>query len=202
MDQKRNAEQLNQLQMRTLFLFFLFSNVFLQAAAQENYMTRNGQISFFSSTPLEDIKATNNEVASVINSKTGSIQFIVLIKSFQFKKAAMQGHFNGKDYMDSDRYPKAELKGTIANISSVNFSKDGTYPVTVEGTLTMHGVTNSIKTNGTISVKAGVISSSAVFNIRLADYKISVPSIVSKKVAEKVEVTVNCTYQPYQQKTK
>ena len=188
--------------MRTISIILLLCSLCFNTKAQENYMTRNGQISFFSSTPLEDIKATNNEVASVINSKTGSIQFIVLIKSFQFKKAAMQGHFNGKDYMDSDQYPKAELKGTVVNISSVNFSKDGTYPVTVEGTLTMHGVTNSIKTSGTISVKAGVISSSAVFNIRLADYKISVPSIVSKKVAEKVEVTVNCNYQPYQQKIK
>lgn len=188
--------------MRTASFILLCFFSLTKMQAQDNYMTRNGQISFFSSTPLEDIKATNNEVASVINSKSGNIQFIVLIKSFQFKKAAMQEHFNGKDYMDSDQYPKAELKGKIVNISSVNFSKDGTYPVTVEGTLTMHGVTNSIKTNGTISVKAGAIISSAVFAIHLADYKISVPSIVSKKVAEKIEVTVNCNYQPYQQKTK
>lgn len=188
--------------MRTLTLLFLLSNVFLFASAQENYMTRNGQISFFSSTPLEDIKAVNNEVASVINSKSGAVQFIVLIKSFQFKKAAMQEHFNSKDYMDSDKFPKAEFKGTITNISSVNFSKDGSYPLTVDGSLTMHGVTNPIKTNGSIIIKAGIVSSFAVFTIRLADYKISVPSIVSKKVAEKVEVTINCNYQPYQQKTK
>jgi hypothetical protein len=35
----------------------------------------------------------------------------------------------------------------------------------------------------------------------LADYKISVPTIVSKKIADKVEVTVNCNYQLYQPKT-
>jgi polyisoprenoid-binding protein YceI len=158
-------------------------------------MTRNGQISFFSSTPLEDIKATNNEVASVVNKKTGSVQFIVLIKSFQFRKAAMQGHFNGKDYMDSDRYPKAELKGNIANINTVDFTKDGTYPVTVEGTLNMHGVSNKIRIPGNIIVKGNTITASSVFTIKLADYQISVPTIVSKKVAEKVEVTVNCNYQ-------
>lgn len=181
--------------MRTIFLIVFISFSVLKIQAQDNYITRNGQISFFSTTPLEDIKATNNEVASVINRSTGSVQFIVLIKSFQFRKAAMQDHFNGKDYMDSDRYPKAELKGTITNISSVDFTKDGTYPVTVEGALNMHGVSNKIKVQGNILVKKSNISSTAVFTINLTDYKISVPTIVSKKIAEKVEVTVNCNYQ-------
>lgn len=182
--------------MRRLFFIVLCYSSLLKLHAQDNYMTRNGQISFFSSTPLEDIKATNNEVASVVNKKTGSVQFIVLIKSFQFRKAAMQGHFNGKDYMDSDRFPKAELKGNIANISAVDFTKDGTYPVTVEGTLNMHGVSNKIRIPGNIIVKENTITASSVFTIKLADYQISVPTIVSKKVAEKVEVTVNCNYQP------
>jgi polyisoprenoid-binding protein YceI len=182
--------------MRTIFLILISCLSLLQVKAQDNYITRNGQISFFSTTPLEDIKAINNEVASVINRSSGSVQFIVLIKSFQFRKAAMQDHFNGKDYMDSDRYPKAELKGTITNISSVNFIKDGTYPVTVEGTLSMHGVSNKIKVPGNIIVKGNNISATAAFTIQLADYKITVPTIVSKKVAEKVQVTVNCNYQP------
>lgn len=181
--------------MRTIFLILFISLSVLNIQAQDNYITRNGQISFFSTTPLEDIKAINNEVASVINRNTGSVQFIVLIKSFQFRKAAMQDHFNGKDYMDSDRFPKAELKGTISNISSVNFAKDGTYPVTVEGTLSMHGVSNKIRIPGNIIVKGNSISTSAVFTIQLVDYKITVPTLVSKKVAEKVEVTVNCNYQ-------
>lgn len=186
--------------MRRFFLLPIFCLAFFHVHAQENYLTRNGQIRFFSATPLEDIKAINNEVASVINRKTGSIQFVVLIKSFQFRKAAMQDHFNGKDYMDSDRYPKAELKGSIASISNVDFSKDGSYPVTVEGNLSMHGVTQPIKLPGTIQIKNGIVSASAVFRIRLADYQISVPSIVSQKVAEKVEVTVQCSYTPYQPK--
>ncbi len=183
------------------FVLILCCSLF-KVQAQENYITRNGQISFFSSTPLEDIKAINNEVASVLNRKTGSVQFIVLIKSFQFRKAAMQDHFNGKDYMDSDRYPKAELKGTITNISTVDFSKDGAYSVIVEGTLSMHGVSNKIKVAGDIIVKGNNISATAVLTIKLTDYKISVPTIVSKKIAEKVEVTLNCNYQLYQPKTK
>lgn len=187
-----------------IFLLTLITFYFslLNVQAQENYITRNGQISFFSSTMFEDIKAINNEVASVINLKTGSIQFIVLIKSFQFRNASMQNHFNEKEYMNSDLYPKAELKGTIINISKVDFTKDGTYPITVEGTLTMHGVTNKIKTVGNIIIKANNITTTAVFTIKLANYKITVPTIVTRKIAEQVEVKVNCSYQLYQPKIK
>ena len=198
MDQKWCAQQLINKQsypMKYISYVICFFVFHASLKAQENYITRNGQIKFFSSTPLEDIKATNNEVASVINRKSGSVQFIVLIKSFQFRKAAMQDHFNSRDYMDSDRFPKAELKGTISNLTAIDFTKDGTYSATVEGTLSMHGVSNQIRIPGTITVKGNTITTAAVFSIKLADYKISVPTIVSKKVAEKVEVTVNCNYQ-------
>ena len=84
--------------------------------AQDIFITRNGQVTFVSTTPVEDIKAANNEASSILNTKTGAMQFIVLIKSFQFKKIIMQEHFNRKDYMDSDNFPKSEFKGTIIDL--------------------------------------------------------------------------------------
>jgi polyisoprenoid-binding protein YceI len=186
-------------QMMLAFAILLVA--FRFSLAQELYLTRNGQITFFSTTPVEDIKATNNEVSSVINTKTGGLQFVILIKGFQFKKAAMQDHFNREDYMDSDKFPKSEFKGTITDLSKVDFTKDGSYPVTVEGNLTMHGVTNKMKTTGIVTIKEGKISTSSKFKIKLADYKISVPGIMSSKIAEVVEITVNCNYDPYQPKS-
>lgn len=168
--------------------------------AQDLQLTRNGQISFFSSTPVEDIKASNNEVSSVFNTKTGSLQFVVLMKSFQFRKAAMKDHFNSKEYLDSDNFPKAEFKGMVTDVSKVNFKKDGSYPVTVEGTLTLHGVSNKLKTPATITIKAGKVSAASTFNIKLADYKVTIPAIVAAKIAETIAITVNCNYDPYQPK--
>ena len=183
----------------SLLAILIFTGITLHA--QDLQLTRNGQISFFSSTPLEDIKANNNEVSSVLNTKTGSLQFVVLIKGFQFRKAAMQDHFNGKEYLDSDQFPKAEFKGSVTDISKVNFKKDGTYPVMVEGNLTLHGVSNKVKTPGSITVKAGKVSAASKFTIKLADYNVTVPAIVSSKIAETVEITVNCNYEPYQPKS-
>lgn len=193
-----------------MYKFFTFTKTLLiliscflvqHAQAQDQYICRNGQVGFFSSTPIEDIKATNKKGASVLNIKTGALQFVVLIKNFEFRNSSMQAHFNEKEYMDSKQFPKAELKAFITDISKVNFNKDGTYQITVEGTLNMHGVTNKVKLPGTIKVKAGVINATAVFTIQLADYKIAVPTVVFYKVAEKVEVSVNFSYQPYQPKS-
>jgi polyisoprenoid-binding protein YceI len=183
--------------MKFFFLFAFFFLASVAVSAQDIYLTRNGKITFFSHTSVEDIDAVNNEVFSTINIKNGNLQFLVLIKGFQFKKAAMQQHFNDKEYLNSTEFPKSEFKGSVVDLSKVNFTKDGTYPVQVEGNLTLHGVTNKIKSDGSIIINGGKINSSAKFLIKLSDYKITVPSIVTAKVAETVEVTVNCTYQPY-----
>src|ERR1700744_1249386 len=138
----------------------------------QKFYTKNGLISFYSTAPVEDITADNNEVLSVINTSTGDLQFSLLNTGFHFKKALMEEHFN-ENYMESDKYPKAIFKGKITNLSAVNFTKDGSYKVTVSGPLTMHGITNNVTADGTISIKNGVISANSKFKIKLADYKIS-----------------------------
>lgn len=181
--------------MKQLLFLLIISTVQLQA--QDMHLTRNGKITFFSHTNMEDIEAVNNEVNSTINSKTGAVQFLVLIKGFQFKKAAMRQHFNSDDYMDSDKYPKADFKGIIKDVSKVNFAKDGTYPVIVEGSLTIHGVTNKVTATGSVTVKDGKVNTFAKFPVKLADYKVTTPAFTASKIAQVVEVTVSCSYEPY-----
>lgn len=159
-------------------------------AHAQKWMTRTGKVSFFSSTPVENIEAFNNETASIIDSKTGDIAFIVPIKSFKFEKALMQEHFN-ENYMESDKYPKADFKGKITNLKDVNFSKDGTYNVKTAGKLTMHGVTKDIVTNGTIVVKGGVATVKSKFTVAPKDYGIKIPAVTASKIASRIEVTIN-----------
>lgn len=179
--------------MKHCLLFFAIFFFTCGTVAAQKYYTKNGSISFFSSTKLEDIKADNNQVVSVLNAQTGELQFSVLIKSFHFKKALMEEHFN-ENYLESGKYPKSTFKGTVADISKVNFSKDGSYTVNVSGDLTIHGVTQKINTTGTISVKAGVPTASSKFKVKLADYKVSIPNIVSNNISETIEITVSCEY--------
>lgn len=180
--------------MKRLILSVIILSLVASVNAQK-FMTKNGFISFFGHTPMEDIKADNNQVASVLDISTGDLVFQVLIKSFHFDRALMEEHFN-ENYMESDKFPKATFKGKIINLQSVNFAKNGTYDVTVEGDLTIRDATNKINTKGTIEVVAGGLNANSKFLISPEDYKINIPGVVREKIAKNLEVTVTIKYSP------
>ena len=163
--------------------------------AQERFYTKTGGISFFSKTLLEDIDAHHRSVTCVLDTKTGNVQFSVLMKGFEFKKALMQEHFN-EDYIESDKYPKAEFKGQIINNSSIDYSKEGVQQAKVKGQLTIHGQTKEIETDGTVSVKDGKIFIASEFPVLIADYKIEVAAFAKNKVAKTISVKVSCMLEP------
>ena len=180
--------------MKRLF-YLLILLCFVFTANAQKYMTKNGFIGFYGHTPMEDIKADNNQVASVLDISTGELVFQVLIKSFHFDRALMEEHFN-ENYMESDKIPKSTFKGRITDLSSIDFKKNGTYEVSVEGDLTIHDVTNKITTKGSIEVISGGINANSKFNIVPEDYKINIPGLVREKIAKSLEVTVVMKYSP------
>ena len=161
------------------------------AGAQDKYFTKSGKISFFSKSTLENIEAHNKSVTCVLDTKTGNLQFAVLMKGFEFEKALMQEHFN-ENYVESHKFPKAEFKGQVTNISEIDAGRDGTYKAKVKGKLTMHGVTRDVETVGTIAVKGGRLEADASFNVLLADYDISIPSVVKDNISKSINITVDC----------
>lgn len=181
--------------MKKTIILFLTVSFFVLNAYTQNYLTRNGNISFYSHTMLEDIKAENNEAVSVLNSQTGEIEFKAAIKSFHFAKTAMEEHFNDDNYMASGKFPKAGFTGKISNITAVNFSKDGTYNVSVTGSLTIRDVTKPVTATGIITVKNGNISVTSTFTINRKDYNVTGESFVQKKIADEIQISINCQYE-------
>jgi hypothetical protein len=155
----------------------------------QKYFTKEGNITFHAGTKLEDIDAATSSATCIIDSKTGDIEWSVLVKGFKFKRALMEEHFN-ENYMQSTTYPKSTFKGKIENISSVKFGADGSYPVKISGKLTMHGQTKDIQVDGTINVKGGMINADSRFYINPTDYKIEIPSTVKDKISNNVKVVV------------
>ena len=178
--------------MKRAAMILILLTLVISVNAQK-FITKNGFIGFFSHTPMEDIKADNNQVASILDIASGEIVFQVLIKSFHFERALMEEHFN-ENYMDSEKFPRANFKGKITNLSSVDFKKNGTYEVTVEGELTIRDATNKVSTKGTIEVVSGGINADSKFIIVPEDYKIEIPGVVRDKIAKNVEVTVAMKY--------
>jgi len=180
--------------MKLLFfsLFLIFNTT--GASAQDKLITRTGVISFYSKTPLENIEAYTQTAVGVLDKKKGQVEFMVLIKSFTFKKALMQEHFN-ENYLESDKYPKSVFKGHIMDLGIAEFSKDGKYNVSATGELTIHGITNTLNIPVTITVQEGITLVNAEFNIILADYKISIPALVKDKISETITIAVKVKYE-------
>lgn len=175
-------------------LLFLISASF--AGSQNLFMTKTGKISFFSrAKSIDKVEADNNEVSSILNTQSGEMVFAVLIKGFHFESALMEEHFN-ENYLESGKFPKSTFKGKISNLGAANFSKDGAYPVTVEGDLTLHGITKKVSATGSLTVKGGKINAFSKLSVKLKDYNITIPSLVADKISEDIDVTVDCKYEP------
>ncbi len=184
--------------MKNYFILLLITAFgFLSFSIQKGkYFTSSGKASFYSSAPIENIEALNSKVTSLLDTDNGDIVFSMLIKDFVFEKSLMQEHFN-ENYMESEKYPKATFKGKIVNLADVKFEQDGKYNATIQGDLTIHNVTKTVKVNGTLEVKEGKIFAKAKFPVRVKDHNIDIPKLVFQNIAEVVEVTVDMVYQPY-----
>lgn len=173
----------------------------LQLAAQgdkyaNTYVCTKGKIHFFSATPLEDIEATSNSTVCVVNTQTKKVYVKVQQTTFTFKDKLMQEHFN-ENYMESEKFPAAVLDMVITD--NIDFTKDGVYDITLKGTLEMHGVKNEREIKGKLTIKNGVpVLATAVFDVKLVDHGIKIPSAVAMNIAESVKVDVDFALEKYQ----
>lgn len=176
-----------------IFSGFVFLTTLIMA--QDKFYTKSGSIHFSSKGAIETIQADHRSITCVLDSKTGAIQFAVLMKGFEFKKALMQEHFN-ENYVESDKYPKAEFRGQITNNNEINYTKDGVYNAHVKGKLTLHGETKDVEADGKITVKGGKLQTNSDFTIQMSDYNISIPSLVRQNMSNSVTISVDCTLEP------
>ena len=157
--------------------------------------TTSASVSFDATTSIDALpKAENKTTVAVLDTKKGTVAFESVIKNFAFSNPKIQEHFNSSGWMDSDQFPVANFKGTITNLSAVNFDKAGTYNTDVEGELTIHGVTQKVKTKAIIIVETGKINAKADFKIKLEDYKVNGGAIAAGKVSSEPSISVSADF--------
>ncbi len=173
----------------------LIALIMTMSVSAQKFYTKDADVAFDANSPLEKIEGKTNKGTLVIDAASGKLESAVLVKGFHFKSALMEEHFN-ENYMESGKFPKAVFAGTISNFNTVNLKKDGSYPVTVTGNLTMHGVTKPVESKGNLTVKGGAITNAkAAFKVSMADFNISIPSAVREKIAKEAKIDINCTLQ-------
>jgi len=173
---------------------FLILMVVLKSYSQDKYITKEGYISFFSHTIVEDIKADNFQVLSVIDTKNGDVAIQLLMKSFIFKKALMQEHFNDS-YVESYKYPKGTFRGKIENFSEIDSL---TTEVRIKGILSIHGEDKEVEVKSTFEHKNDRILLVGEFMVEVADFNIKIPIVVRNNIAKKVKVSFKLNHEPYE----
>lgn len=179
--------------MKSLLLFLFSVSLSLAAVSQDVYLDSHTMMSFFSSTPVEDISAKSEQGVGAINVKTKDVFFKVPMKTFVFKKALMQEHFN-ENYVESEKFPYSTFKGVINE--DIDFTKDGTYKVTVTGALTVHGVAQNRTIPGVIVIKDKSIDVTCDFDVKVAEHDIDIPTLVVTNIAEVIAVKIHGVLEP------
>lgn len=155
------------------------------SAFSQRYVCKNGEISFFSETPMENISAINKNVTAIIDVPTNNIAVKLQMTDFSFPNKLMQEHFN-ENYMESEKYPTGVFSGKINE--TIDFTKDGTYPISATGKFIIHGVTQNRTLKGTLTIKGNSMALDTNFDVKLADHKIDIPTVVVAKIAESISV--------------
>jgi YceI-like domain len=175
--------------VKTLIICFVISN----GVMAQNYICREGETSFFSETPLENIAALNKNVISVLNISNNEIAVKIVMTEFKFKNHLMEEHFN-ENYMESTKFPNGVFKGKINE--AIDWKKNGTYDVTAKGILNMHGITKDRALKGKLTIEGEKITLVSDFDIPLVDHKIEVPTLVIAKIAENISVKNKFVFTP------
>lgn len=180
---------------RSLIFILLLTVQWGLAQNSDRIIARQGQVTFFSYTSVENIDATNNQVLSIIDLNSKEIAISMLMRAFVFKKALMQEHFN-ESYVESDIYPKATFEGDIPDLDT-SFTSPQTR--IVKGQITVHGITRPIEVKTNFEKQDNIIIVSGDFDVKVQDFQIKVPPIVAANIAKTISVTFKFQYQSYEE---
>lgn len=170
---------------KSILICFLFCATGL--FAQEKMVTKTGKVTFEASVPsFEEVKAKNDGVTFILNSKTGEVASLALMKGFRFKIALMEEHFN-ENYMESDKYPKATFKGKIENFDAKTLTATAK-EYTIKGKLELHGKSKEITSVAKIRKTDAGIEIISNFSVNASDFDIKIPSIVKNKVSNTIDI--------------
>lgn len=180
--------------MNKFFLTLLIVISFGAINKPEKVIARQGQVSFFSYTSVENIKAENNQVLSIIDLKKRTIAVSMLMNTFIFEKALMKGHFN-ESYVESDIYPKATFEGEILDF---NPEQEGEQTRMIKGVFVMHGVSKELEIKTKIKNDNGSYILSGTFDTLVKDYNIIIPPLLAGNIAKSITINFRFEYQPYE----
>ena len=138
--------------LRSLFLLVgLFWSTDSLTAQQQKYRAENAKVTLITLVEGIAIQGLNHNATSILDAKTGQVLFLVPAQSFKFRSALVQKYFNYPGFSYSKKYPYIKFKGYIVDYANLNLQTNQNQLVTIEGKLTVRGVTKPMKATGTLA---------------------------------------------------
>jgi len=162
------------------------------------------QVSFFSTTPLEDVTGISNAVTGKVTVKVDDIKTLkgsisVPVASLKTGIDLRDEHMKSRNWMDAENYP--DITFVIKKVSDVKIETDNRLQANVTGDFTTHGVTKEIVVPVTMTyldeseqtkqrAPGDLLGVQTTFNITLSEYDVE-NMVIGQKMAEDVKITVN-----------
>lgn len=178
--------------MKRLILFICFFYIQIQATEiKESHLTvASGKITFLSEAPQETIKGIGKQISGDVFFKDKKVKISIDLSDWKTNNKLQTSHLH-ENYLETEKYPKAEFDGNIQSYDS----KTG--DVTVLGAVTLHGVTKKdVSIKGKVTSSDGGYSLVCSFSINLKDYSIEVPKLLILKVSETVNLEARLELKP------
>ncbi|SHG75691.1 YceI family protein [Winogradskyella jejuensis] len=173
--------------LQICFMAMLFITASVSA---QKLIDKKGKITFEASEEtFEPVKASNSSVTAIVNTETNEIAALALMKGFRFKNSLMEEHFN-ENYIESETYPKAKFRGKLLDFEYSQLGNENT-SVVVEGKIELRGKEKPIRTTLSVKKSNGSIIMQGSFKVTPADFDIEIPSIVRKKIANEIIVSLD-----------
>lgn len=163
------------------------------------------QITFFSTTPLEDINGTVNAISGNLSfdvsnfAKTAKGKIVVKVASMNTGIDLRNSHMKSANWLNEKKYP--EITFELKTVYDVKQSADNKLEFKAKGSFTLHGVTKEITVDAEAvyldeneqtqkRAPGDLIGLKTKFKVKLSDYDVD-NAVIGSKVSEDIEITVN-----------
>jgi polyisoprenoid-binding protein YceI len=162
------------------------------------------QVSFFSTTPLEDVTGLSNDVKGKVTFDVSDIKTLkgsVSISASSIKTGIdlRDEHMKSKNWLDAENYP--QITFVIKSVNDVKVIADNKLQAKVTGDFTVHGVTKQVIADVTMTyldandetkqrAPGDLLGVQAKFNIVLSDYGVE-NMVVGQRVSDNIEISAN-----------
>ncbi len=192
---------------------FVLAGVHAQDAVRAYYLNdpvgRN-VVTIQSLAPMETIVTTTSDIKAELAIDPSNVlhnpraHFEINMDSLNTGIALRNEHLKSPMWLDAKQFPKATftLTRVVAPTGVVPLQQGKTAQGEVEGDLTVHGVTKTVRAQLSINTIAGTDATSkrlkgdilhirATFPLKLADFNINVPAMAQAEVAPIQSITVD-----------